>query len=275
METKPIIYQWHLDLSVLLLTTGIIYLYYYIAGFRRQKNSWCLWLAIFIIVITECSPLDYLAMHAYFSAHMISHIILLLIGGPLLVMSIPAKPALPMLKPVLNFSNFLTHNRWIAWFAGVGIMWLWHIPVIFDTSIAHMMGTFSLFPLLHAGTMLLAGVLFSWPLFGPVKHDHIHPLSGIIYLFTACISCSLLGLLITFAPAGTYHYYNTLGNMSANPLNITRVADQQAAGLIMWVPCCFVYLSGCIYLLMRWFAEAEVKRNKEWIHLTPLMKHDD
>ncbi len=275
METKSIIYQWHPDLSVLLLTVGIIYFYYYIAGFRQQKNSWCLWLAIFIIVVTQCSPLDYLGMHAYFSAHMISHILLLLICGPLLVMSIPAKPALPVLKAILNFSNLLSRNSWIAWFAGVGIMWLWHIPAIFDASFAHMMGAFSLFPLLHSGSMLLAGMLFSWPLFGPVKKDHIHPLAGIIYLFTACISCSLLGLLITFAPLSTYHYYTGLGNMAVDPFHITRAADQQAAGLIMWVPCCFVYLSGCIYLLMRWFAEADIKRNKEWINLTPLIKHDN
>jgi putative membrane protein len=275
METKSIMYQWHGDLSVLILVAGIIYLYYYLAGFRRQKNSWCLWLAIYILIIATCSPLDYLGMYAYFSAHMIAHVLLLLICGPLLVMSIPAKPALPMLKPILKLSNFLSRHSWIAWFAGVGIMWLWHIPAIFDASFAHMMGAFSIFPLLHSGSMLLAGMLFSWPLFGPVKNDHIHPLSGIIYLFTACISCSLLGLLITFAPANTYHYYTALGKMAANPFNIARLADQQAAGLIMWVPCCFVYLSGCIYLLMRWFGEADIKRNKEWINLTPLIKHDN
>jgi putative membrane protein len=272
METTPIIYQWHLNLSVLLLTTGIICLYYYLTGFRKQKNSWCLWLAIFMIVITECSPLDYLGMYAYFSAHMVSHIILLLACGPLLVAAIPVNPAVPVLKSILKLSNFLSHNSWIAWLAGVGIMWLWHIPVIFDTSFSHMMGTFSLFPLLHTGSMLLAGMLFSWPLFGPLKNDHIHPLAGIIYLFTACISCSLLGLLITFAPVSTYHYYSALGNMAANPFYITRLADQQAAGLIMWVPCCFVYLSGCIYLLMSWFAEADQKRTTEWINLNTVDK---
>jgi len=113
-------------------------------------------------------------------------------------------------------------------------------------------------PLLHAGSMLLAGILFSWPLAGPFPEMHIHPLSGIIYLSTACISCSLLGLLITFAPVNTFHHYGMAGSsmngMPFNPWGLSPATDQQAAGLIMWVPCCFVYLSGCLYLLGRWFA---------------------
>jgi cytochrome c oxidase assembly factor CtaG len=33
---------------------------------------------------------------------------------------------------------------------------------------------------------------------------------------------------------------------------ITQSVDQQAAGLIMWVPCCFIYLAGVLYLLTNW-----------------------
>jgi cytochrome c oxidase assembly factor CtaG len=272
---KQVIYQWHFSPSILVLSVGIIYLYYYTAQFKRQKNAWCFWLAVILFVFAECSPLHYLGMYAYFSAHMISHIILLLICGPLLVISIPAKPAPLMLKPILNLSGFLSRNSWVGWAAGVGAMWLWHIPVIFDASMSHMQGAFGLFALLPAASMLLAGMLFSWPLFGPAKSGQLHPLAGIVYLFTACISCSVLGLLITFAPVSTYHYYTAMGGMASNPFNISRVADQQAAGLIMWVPCCFVYLGGCIYLLMRWFAETDIKRNSEWIDLKPLIKHND
>jgi len=136
-------------------------------------------------------------------------------------------------------------------------MWCWHIPALFDASFTGMSG-FTIMPLLHAGTMLLAGMLFSWPLVGPFPETHIHPLSGIIYLSTACISCSLLGLLITFAPINTFHHYgmarSLMNGRLSNPWGFSAATDQQAAGLIMWVPCCFVYLSGCLYLLQRWFA---------------------
>jgi cytochrome c oxidase assembly factor CtaG len=170
------------------------------------------------------------------------------------VVSLPATGSRPVLRSI---STFLHKRSWLAWAAGVGIMWCWHIPAVFAASIAPMQH-FAGMPLLHTGSMLIAGILFSWPLFGPFPEYRIHPLPGVLYLFTACISCSLLGLLITFAPTGTFYPYPAFGAamkaMTGNPWNLSPAADQQAAGLIMWVPCCLVYLSACLYLLQRWFA---------------------
>jgi cytochrome c oxidase assembly factor CtaG len=249
-----LLFQWHADPFVLLMVITLIYFHYWISKATPVKNRIYFWSAIALIGITTCSPLHFLGMHVYFSAHMITHVVLLLIAGPLLVMSIGPNPSAPMLKRI---SAFLYKRSWLAWLAAVGIMWYWHIPSVFDGSFSGMSG-FTPMPVLHAGSMLLAGILFCWPLVGPVPETHIHPLSGIIYLATACISCSLLGLLITFAPINTFHHYwmagSSMNGMLSNPWGLTPAADQQAAGLIMWVPCCFVYLSGCLYLLRHWFA---------------------
>ena len=278
METVPIIYQWHFDPSILVLAICIIYLYYRIAGFRQQKNLVCFWTAICLFLLLEFSPLHFLGMHYYFSAHMITHVVSLLICGPLLVISIPNKNPSPKPKNLEILSSLLYKHAWLAWFAGVGIMWFWHIPAVFDASFTAMNDHFSVIPLLHAGSMLLAGMLFSWPLFGPFKNYHIHALSGIVYLFTACVSCSLLGLLITFAPLNTFHYYTSLSasmNMNGpNPWGLSVKSDQQAAGLIMWVPCCFVYLTCCIYLLQRWFRESDIQKNNQQVKInTSLIEH--
>jgi putative membrane protein len=250
---RPLFYQWHADPLVLLMVMVLIYFHYRISKAAPVKNRIYFWCAIGLIGITSCSPLHFLGMHVYFSAHMITHVVLLLIAGPLLVMSIVPNPSAPMLKRI---SAFLHKRSWLAWLAAVGIMWCWHIPSVFDASFAKMSG-FTVMPLLHAGSMLLAGILFCWPLVGPFPGTHVHPLSGIIYLSTACVSCSLLGLVITFAPIHTFHHYldasASMTGMPLNPWGLTQAADQQAAGLIMWVPCCFVYLSGCLYLLHRWF----------------------
>jgi len=258
METTPVIYQWHLDISIAILTLFIVFMYYKIGGLRQQKKVVWFWLAIFLFLFMECSPMHFLGMHYYFSAHMITHVVLLLICGPLLVLSIPNKNVSPKPAALQIFSSVIYKYPLLAWLAGVGIMWFWHIPAIFDASFTAMNNHFSAIPALHAGSMLLAGILLAWPLFGPFKNYHIHPLAGIVYLFTACISCSLLGLLITFAPLNTFHYYTNLNKLMSmkgtNPWALTLKSDQQAAGLIMWVPCCFVYLTGCIYLLQQWFA---------------------
>ncbi len=273
---KSLFYQWHADPLIILMVMTLIYLHYRKSGTSTIKSRFCFWSAIGLVLITTCSPLHFLGMHVYFSAHMVNHVILLLIAGPLLVMSIGTKPSAPMFKKI---SLFLHKRSWPAWLTAVIIMWCWHIPFLFDRSFAGMSG-FTLMPLVHAGSMLLAGILFSWPLVGPFPELHIHPLSGIIYLATACISCSLLGLLITFAPIHTYQYYLETGaamnGMRSNPWSLTPAADQQAAGLVMWVPCCFVYMAGCLYLLRRWFASQEPNFGRDAsISLSTLMTNHE
>jgi len=274
MEMKPRFDQWHFDPLIMILIAGIVYLYCLITGFREVKNIIYFSLALFLFILTESSPLHVLGMR-YFSAHMIVHVIELLICGPLLVISLTPLILSPLYRSILALSSFFSKYSWLAWLSGVGIMWFWHIPAIFDGSMNSMQRSFSFIPVLHGGCMLLAGILFSWPIFGPFKSTHIQPLSGIVYLFTACISCSLLGLLITFAPLNTWHHYFGMHMPSENPWNISPAEDQQAAGLIMWVPCCFVYLSGCLLLLYRWFTETDLPKNQTGIRLkTSIIDHD-
>ncbi|AMR26453.1 hypothetical protein A0257_04595 [Hymenobacter psoromatis] len=266
MNPSSIWLQWDLNPAALLLAAGLAAAYYGLAGGRWQPRAgyYASGLALFLLV--ELSPLHYLGMHALFSAHMVVHIVVLLLSGPLLVLGLPPRPTPKAARWLAAFSRWLGAHVGLAWAAGVGIMWLLHVPAVFDASFEGMHQAFSAWPLLHAGGMLLAGVLFSWPIFGPVPKYRLHPMAGVVYLFTACVGCSLLGLLITFAPADTYQHYaraawcGTPGlapDFAANPLGLSLAEDQQAAGLIMWVPCCFIYLTGCLVLVARYFSESE------------------
>ena len=256
---QSIFTQWHFNPVILIFIVILAGAYFYLSGSRLQKNSIVYFAALLLLALVEFSPLHFLGMHYFFSAHMVMHVVILLLCGPLLVLGLPKQLSSGGGRLVMCISRALNGANWLAWLAGVGLMWLLHIPFIFDHSFSGMDHTFSLLPLLHSGTMLFAGIIFSWPLFGPVADHHIHPIGGIVYLFAACISCSMLGLLITFAPAGIYQHYITLDNMGmgkpVSPLwGISPEQDQQIAGLTMWVPCCFVYLSGCVYLLQQYFS---------------------
>jgi len=46
-------------------------------------------------------------------------------------------------------------------------------------------------------------------------------------------------------------------NIIKNKWGISSEMDQQIAGLIMWVPCCFIYLTAAMVLLKKWFKEKE------------------
>ncbi|HVW96159.1 MAG TPA: cytochrome c oxidase assembly protein [Mucilaginibacter sp.] len=251
MKNILLILHWQINIPALLLAGMMGAAFYMLTGFRNRKNTVLFITVISLLLLLVSSPLYYLGMHNYLSAHMVIHVLLLLVFGPLLVLSLGTTE-----HPSLHrLSRFCKQLIWVAWMFGVGVMWFWHIPALFNMNMSHQD---SLLSFLQTGSLLLAGILFSWPLLGPVKQYHAHALTGIVYLFTACVSCSLLGLLITFAPVGTYHHLQMSGPGEANPWHLTDIQDSRAAGLIMWVPCCFVYLSGCLWLLYRWFAETSI-----------------
>ena len=261
--TSELWHDWNLSPWVLLLLAALAGAYWGLAGGRWQRGAAYYAAGLGLLALVELSPLHALGMHALFSAHMVAHVVVLLLCGPLLVLGLPPQPTARAAAGLGSFSRWLGARPWVAWVAGVGLMWLLHVPAVFDASFAGMDNPWSPLPLLHPALMLAAGVLFSWPLFGPVPGTHLHPLAGVLYLFTACVACSLLGMLITFAPFGTYlHYYEAANPVGFDPhhagpipFGLSLLDDQQAAGLIMWVPCCLIYLSGCLFLIGQYFAQ--------------------
>ncbi|MGI4835589.1 MAG: cytochrome c oxidase assembly protein [Janthinobacterium lividum] len=264
---------WSLNPWALGLLAALGAAYWWLASGRWQRGGAAYAAALGLLALVEFSPLHYLGMHALFSAHMVAHVLLLLLAGPLLVLGLPPHPTPRAAAALHRFSTWLGPRAWLGWGAGVGIMWLLHVPAVFDASFAGMDQPWSPLPLLHPALMLVAGALFSWPLFGPVAAGEdeaagagarLHPLAGVLYLFTACVACSLLGMLITFAPFGTYLHYYLAANpaaaaaphhlVAAVPFGLSLLEDQQAAGLIMWVPCCLLYLGGCLYLIGQYFS---------------------
>jgi putative membrane protein len=246
---------WSFDLSSLVLLLMMLMTAAITKAFLNKK------LIIFtfaLLILCLFSPLHVLSSQYLFSAHMMIHVILLLFIGPSMVISLP--PDSKNFEPVFSF---LERHPVAAWLAGIGIMWFWHIPAIFNSAMSSMhRQNFNLLPVVELLSLIFAGILFSAPVVHPNKHYRVDPLSGVAYLFTACIGCSLLGLLITFAPVDTYHHFLSMHdkydlNKTILQNGITQAIDQQAAGLIMWVPCCFIYVTAAMYLLVRWFNHKE------------------
>ena len=252
---------WHFDPGILLFLTGICFFYLFTTNFKLTTKALYFVAAIGMIILCMASPLHFLGENYLFSAHMLSHVLILLIAGPLIVASIPKENRFK--KSLLFFSKKIVRTPVLAWLCGVVMMWFWHIPAVFNRlfemnqskGIHFMSGIMYL----HFASLLLAGIIFSWPIINPYKTYRLRALAGVLYLSTACVFCSLLGLVITFSHPGTYtHYINITDHFGFLPMirngwNISAAADQQMAGLIMWVPCCFIYLSASMFLLIKWF----------------------
>jgi putative membrane protein len=254
---NSLVNNWSFDTTSAVTMVLFLLVYIFLADFKRGLKYSILFIALSVICLF--SPLHLMSAQYLFSAHMTVHVLILLVLGPLVVLG--------MKKDNLNLSllfKFLQHNSFIAWLSGVGIMWFWHLPVIFNSSMAlgHMQH-FQVETIVESLSLLSAGILFSAPIIHPNKTYRIGSFTGVLYLFTACVSCSVLGLLITFSPVGTYHHFLSMhdpfgyNQLITRQWGFTQAIDQQAAGLIMWVPCCFIYVTGAMYLLMKGLNEKE------------------
>jgi putative membrane protein len=260
---KSLLNHWNLDFGAILIFILFLSGYFYLAGgWKFKKGAGIYFTGLFLMLFIEFSPIHFLGMHYLLSAFMVVHIILLLICGPLILIGLP--PESSSNRFIYCISSFFKNYPWIGWLTGIGLMWFWHIPVIFDAVFPTHHHQFSLHILmtLHSFSLLIAGILFAWPILGPVKEFRIHALVGVVYLFTACVGCSILGLLLAFAPPTLYKHYFLPDEFGLSSLikaewNISRAQDQLAAGLIMWVPCCFIYLSGVMLLVYRWLNQKE------------------
>ena len=250
---RTLLSYWSFSFSSSILVILLLIYVFWSKGIRRKGVFYTL---LPLAILCFFSPLQVLSNQYLFSAHMVVHVLLLLVIGPLLLLI--GKP-----KTYSFFFRLIKDHPMLSWVSGVGIMWIWHLPRIFNSLMGTMHGdAFSLISIFEPLSLVFGGIIFSSPIINPNPQYRIDPLSGVVYLFTACIGCSLLGLLITFAPAGTYHHFLSMhDHFGLNKIiletGITQSIDQQAAGLIMWVPCCLVYVSAAMYLLARWFHQKE------------------
>ena len=193
------------------------------------------------------SPIGQLANGYLFSAHMLQHLLLVLVVPPLALLGIA--PALSG-RSAGRLGRTLLHPV-VTWGLGVGAMWLWHAPTLCDAAARN--------PLVHRLqelSLVGMGLAFWWPVLAPAAW-RLPPLGGVVYLFTACVACTLLGIAITFSPVEVCsvfsHPVDTLGVMPLvrNGWGLTRENDQQIGGLLMWVPACLIYGVGILGLVGR------------------------
>jgi cytochrome c oxidase assembly factor CtaG len=255
---RSIFSYWHFGLAISIFLIGLCLFYLYMINFKLKKQSLYFFAGIFLIILCVASPLHFIGENYLFSAHMVSHVLLLLIAAPLLVAGIPKENKFK--KYFLLLSTKKIKIFVLCWFAGASVMWFWHIPYIFNQATS-MQGMGLMY--LQWLTLLFGGMIFCWPVINPYAEFRIPPLSAVLYLSTACVFCSILGLMITFAPLGTYSHYVNIADsygylhLIRNRWKISAGMDQQAAGLIMWVPCCFIYLTASMAILINWFGSKE------------------
>lgn len=215
--------RWNLD-PALIATLAALAAFHAVVLWRdapRQCNGKALQLtgAWLLLIVLFVSPLCALTS-ALFSARVAHHMIMVGVVAPLLVL------ALPEAARRLPFSSFAAGSAAIA---HAFVLWFWHAPTPYAAALANH-GVFWLMEV----TLLTSAVWLWLAVLSPRA-----PLgSALAALLGTTIQTGLLGAAITFARVPLYapHFGVT------DPWGLSALADQQLAGLIMWVPAAVPYL---------------------------------
>lgn len=261
MSTNELLlHYWQLNWAAILI--AILLIAFQLGTYRNAPAAKHLafFSGVLLFLLVTVSPLSFLGRSYLFSAHMIEHIVVLLIVPPLLLSGID-----PQLLEKLHRSKFrktgdVLFSTPVAWVFGIGAMYFWHIPALFDDMKKSMA--------LHVVSLLVLGIIFIWPVYTPIKWKKLSPLQSALYLFIACVGCTVLGILITFGPTSLYMPFFTgdsaaIWSLIRDNWGITASVDQQAAGLIMWVPACFIYITNIMVMLAGYYRNQYRKDDEE------------
>ena len=211
------------------------------------------------LAIALISPLAWLS-DVLFSAHMTQHEILMLVAAPLLVFgqpllamlwAVPARRRAAVARAfrgprVVSTWQWLTTPLVVFLLHGVAL-WIWHIPALFEWAL-HSDGVHAVQHLSFVAT----AALFWWGMvhgrYGRAGYG-----IGVFYVFLTALHSTLLGALLTVAPSTWYASYA----VPSAQRRIDALADQQLAGLVMWVPSGVIFIVIGLALVAAWLGESE------------------
>jgi putative membrane protein len=234
------------------------------SGPRRPVDTWrARWFtaALVALGLALLSPLDALS-DALASAHMVQHLLLLLVAAPLLALSAPSSAILRGSPLALRQASGrwrrrlgLTHGNLgllrhpaAVWLLSVGVIWFWHAAAPYDATLDN-----QLLHVLEHASFLVTAVLFWQVVVGVRGAARVSGGLGVLLVFAMAMQSVFLSVLLTFARTPWYSGYAE----TTAPWGLDPLTDQQLAGAIMWIPGGGIYLMVALALLVAWIRATE------------------
>lgn len=214
--------RWNFDpvvLAVLVIAGGALLMR---SSARVQAAA-----ALAVLAVIFVSPLCALSS-ALFSARTVHHVLLVAVVAPLLAWSLPRAP---------------TRGLAGATVVQALVLWAWHAPAAYGWALSNDV----VYWLMQAS--LLGSAVWFW---SAIRGASPLPAAG--GLLVAMVAMGLVGAVLTFAERALYApHLATTAAWGLSPLQ-----DQQAAGLIMWVPAAAIYLLAALLAVGRGLRPAPV-----------------
>ncbi|MEP7215551.1 MAG: cytochrome c oxidase assembly protein [Anaerolineaceae bacterium] len=200
-----------------------------------------------------------------FSVHMWQHLLLTMVAAPLILLGTPITLALRVASPKTRRAVLLPllHSRVVkalsfpvvAWLLFAGTMWLSHYSPLYDDALENAW--------LHRFEhliYLMAAMMFWWQAIGldPTPWRMNHPIR-VLYVFLQMPQNSFLALSIYSSSHVIYKHYETLQRTwGPSPL-----ADQQQAGIIMWVGGDMLFLAALCVMIVSWVKAEDLETKRQ------------
>jgi putative membrane protein len=229
-----------------------------------QAGSFAAGVAVLLVALV--SPLDRLSA-SLFSAHMVQHLLLILVAAPLLVAgSAGTAIGLALPVPARRTVRALERHGWtravtavltrpvVVLVLHITALYLWHLPTFYQAALSND----TIHALEHACFFGTAW-LFWWLVIDEKGRRKLGNGAAVLFVFLAGFASGALGALLTFAPTALY----PLQALGARGWGLTPLEDQQLAGLIMWVPAGVVYVLTAAVLFLKWMSEMDAAVARE------------
>lgn len=185
-----------------------------VVGGDRVRRHW-LALCVATLAVAFISPLCALSS-SLFAARTVHHVLLVAVAAPALALALPQARTRGTAGLALGVST--------------AILWGWHLPAAYTAALDH--------PAIYWAmqTSLLGGATWFWH---ALLSRRASPATALVAVAAAVGQMGLLGAILTFAPRALYPHHL----VAPYQWGLTPLADQQLAGLIMWVPAMLPYFA--------------------------------
>jgi cytochrome c oxidase assembly factor CtaG len=238
-------YDWPLDWDTLVVVPGMTTAYVWAqrrwpaATERRAAFA----LSQLLVVVVMLTPLATIALHYLLSAHLLQNVALAEWAPALAVLGIA--PSLARELERFRVVRVATHPL-VALPAWLASSYVWHLPWLYDTALAHQDTVLHL----EHTSFFATGVLLWWP----VVHGRLSDGGKALYLFAAFVLASPLGLLLALLPHPVYDFYKRAPHL----WGLGHLTDQQIAGLTMAVEQAVVFFAVFVFFLARFLRSEEL-----------------